>query len=873
MKFFGDSSINPREPHEDLHYQREYNAPKAWQDMVMKIDEVVLGLVQFMSDWYTSATYGLPFLETDQEHFEWTREIFDDPYFVETPEQGVSRLVRSTESKGSATTRRWSLGLRREDGFLRTPKGQTHFLRSIQQIVLAAQRTIYHGVMVQLLLCRENDRKDRNKRGYYHRPEREILNSMAEQFGALQKGPRTLDKLVEEAKRAFRIRQAPQPNHMVIPSGAQALINGMAVPQKTDFMHAGPKGPERAEQDLLGPLTFRRLPVNEGLVYSGDQHWNSNSGDPLIKEREFGVFHEMYCPFKDREHPGEGEYKSYMRDIFIYSAEVDHRVRITLRNAILYCTRFNEDGTLVELPTDIESYGYDVSAGVRRLDPFVKKDGSTVTNISEIENLYLPEWAKKHLGFKPGDADLAQSIAGLEVACAPKPHVAVRRKVHTRAAGEVKFAAETVYSDEVHQRVMARLEAETNAEDNLPKDYETAIGVLSAEDRASHARYVESKLDEGAPGISALIEGYRTAGSSATGKKTAARKTYVAGIAAMLSNPSPIPVVEPESLPVNFLAIEEFDPEFHQPVNIRTGENVGKLAEAMYDPANKEHVESCMFEHAPRHTGALEIPERSFTEPTTLEGGARPIRDQLLDMVDRNVPIPFNFVLFRPWCAWETGSALIMRGGAQTGRVPIGQQRSMFGTNAANHVHAGNFVLKWVAIVTNPDNVMVLDDVIVRRYINGMGARFYTNDDLHDLRHNSWQPADTVDRKAIVSVLLPYMEEPLEDSIDIRGYFELDMPGDLTLDELHYSAAAYMNAVFGWDQIRVEEHGGDSRDYTPNTVCFKGFSIQYNPSHKNHSNYVLNMGHMGENFGYNKVRRDLEGLASLMKEQPDHPWG
>jgi hypothetical protein len=100
--------------------------------------------------------------------------------------------------------------------------------------------------------------------------------------------------------------------------------------------------------------------------------------DPLTRDVSVGEYNTMIDTVSDVV--GHRDYKSYMRDIFVYDERRDDFSRITLRNALKACCRFNDAGELWFPP------GFSGES-----DPFITADGDVVRVFGDMRAEYMSD--------------------------------------------------------------------------------------------------------------------------------------------------------------------------------------------------------------------------------------------------------------------------------------------------------------------------------------------------------------------------------------------------------------------------------------------------------------------------------------------------
>jgi len=210
-----------------------------------------------------------------------------------------------------------------------------------------------------------------------------------------------------------------------------------------------------------------------------------------------------------------------------------------------------------------------------------------------------------------------------------------------------------------------------------------------------------------------------------------------------------------------------------------------------------------------------------------------------------------SILLLRPWIELLTGSAIVLKGGSNTGGVPIGHHNFMLGDDAATGRHTGHFTFYFTVLIFEPHNIMILDDVYIKQYLCGMNTEVFSVTETQDLMNGGFQLANSRNRKSIIALAISNgtAKKLLRDAaLDITGHFKGETED---ADTAHYKNYAFAKKF------------KPARALQLNTVCMRGHFV-----YKKDSMLVtsINQGHLGPNL-YTGWRRDIEGGSVCVKEQ------
>ena len=114
MEYFGP-------PHGPIHtnpYDKfaytNFDLPDAYRGRNLFLRDTIDGFIMEENTWYTSVC--LPYVRTDEHHFAWNEWHFDTHVVGKVPEEGVSRLIRSSQRSFKESTVRRGIAFTLEHG-------------------------------------------------------------------------------------------------------------------------------------------------------------------------------------------------------------------------------------------------------------------------------------------------------------------------------------------------------------------------------------------------------------------------------------------------------------------------------------------------------------------------------------------------------------------------------------------------------------------------------------------------------------------------------------------------------------------------------------------------------------------------------------
>jgi len=124
-------------------------------------------------------------------------------------------------------------------------------------------------------------------------------------------------------------------------------------------------------------------------------------------------------------------------------------------------------------------------------------------------------------------------------------------------------------------------------------------------------------------------------------------------------------------------------------------------------------------------TGAATLPAGMFDDGNTAAAVRVVSLANMCTLLDLHIDLPFEVVLFRPFIQHWMCSAILTKGGYDTGATFYGKSDFMLGDDAQSKVHIGNFTFYSKALVTNPRNVAIAQDIFADGYVGGNNVKFH----------------------------------------------------------------------------------------------------------------------------------------------------
>lgn len=233
-------------------------------------------------------------------------------------------------------------------------------------------------------------------------------------------------------------------------------------------------------------------------------------------------------------------------------------------------------------------------------------------------------------------------------------------------------------------------------------------------------------------------------------------------------------------------------------------------------------------------------------------------------------------LLLRPFQTYNMASAVLMKGGLDTGFTAHGHHDFMLTDDVIHKVHIGHYTFYHKSIVKQPKNIILAEDIFSTGYVGGEGSNVFPgagNADNPAEGSFSAQLAEDRFTHDLIPLWIPAGEAIIQNPLDITGHYSpqtLDL-NNSTLDNSvgHYPEAAKYASALGFD--RLQNYGAPANEtfLSPvrhlNTVCFQGHQLSYDVNKKSYTKITLNTGHWGPNV-YPGCRAVRNGENAFLKD-------
>jgi len=227
-----------------------------------------------------------------------------------------------------------------------------------------------------------------------------------------------------------------------------------------------------------------------------------------------------------------------------------------------------------------------------------------------------------------------------------------------------------------------------------------------------------------------------------------------------------------------------------------------------------------------------------------------------------------GYLLLRPFQTYRMASAILAKGGSETGSTYHGHHDFMLSDDILRKVHVGHYTFYSKSVVKRPKNYIIVEDCFAQGYVGGENHLIMEKADFE-----SGLAANTLGKsgKSIICVKITG-KPPESDILDLTGRFHNSIYDTLNDDGStteHYQGSGQVYKELKLAQL--EPYRADLKDefiqrvQRLNTVCFRGMQYTQAGGAGEFKITQLNTGHWGENV-YAGVKKVREGENSFMKE-------
>jgi hypothetical protein len=207
-------------------------------------------------------------------------------------------------------------------------------------------------------------------------------------------------------------------------------------------------------------------------------------------------------------------------------------------------------------------------------------------------------------------------------------------------------------------------------------------------------------------------------------------------------------------------------------------------------------------------------------------------------------------MLLRPFQTYNMASAILMKGGMDTGFTAHGHHDFMLTDDVIHKVHIGHYTFYHKSVVKQPKNVILAEDIFAQSYVSGEGSNVFEGQGAGDPAIDcfaSQLSEDTFDRD-LIPIWIPgeVKSGDIQNPLDITGFYSNNVLniGNTTIrnTDPHYPNAAEYSKSLGFD--RLQNYGDEEQFLSPvrhlNTICFQGHQLSYDAKKEGFTKLTMN---------------------------------
>lgn len=772
-----------------------------------------------------------------------------------------------------------------EGDFLKTDRGRASFLGALRQITNATKQTMHYDGLRALINChrRQNHLMKKTTPPGVNDIEK-FLDVDIARFAGMIKEKNFMAKLHTEANKEMEQRGGEADTYIM--DEEVAIYQGLVRDEVTDYYIAGQDGPDRINKGLKRPLEPRAMVVDCPVIILKKkliQGIPESEVAAASRVRQIGEYYKMMDNVADYS-----TYTSKERSILIYDHDVDDMVEITLEDAIYHNGAWDSNGKLRRVPPR------DRNDANQDFMTVVQKDGqrSNIANIYDMDPAFLRAKditnagkailgrLRIMLGRDPIETDMikTKSTAATTSTGAIAATLTDFGKNIANVLGVDSKTLESVFAQTFSYAPVAA------APEGDPKDPKTITSTTLIESKINptfHKMLLSSAPASKRQDIEGIIN---NANLNIVQKTDQVRdkiieytQSKVAGC--LFTSEKEVHDWHKDQLAQYNSEVEKVKQSMApSTVSADAGKIVGYVKVGTdLTGSGLAYVDAPV----PSTTAGGSYQQQSLIgalipPPKLTEGGDRAAvvtariakhksgvdaegespfvrgfglawtfckfeRDALCGLARANIPVPVGVLLFRPHEQVRTTGAIKAKSGGGTGYTFYGNSDMRIAHTVGTKMCNMHFTIHHRSVVMNPQNVLVLPDLLPQEYLGGGGSRFWSPE-IYKQKNNEHL------QNSLMSIFVPLTERKFAKRMDVSGRFFTENASAMASQELHYSTADRYSQIFGWrtGQAKGTEHPMMTLNPIHNNmiVC-EGHHQEYNKMRGEHSKVIVGKGHWG----------------------------
>lgn len=329
--FFGELPLEAQQPPGRDRMMSHEDMPAAYAGRQNRYISTTLdGLIAVDNGWPT--TVAAPLEYTEDLKFSWNTYTWNQPLIDQQPHETVPELIKYSRETRHAESIRRAVALQFEHGFMTQMEGLFHYAMALQQIKLMVHRTNSFGAIYALERCHMQEQKWQEMNGFMSMNPMDRANRERWQFGVVQKDPKGLALLRDQASKAV-----PSMDMVIIPPGLGAYFTVVPV-ERTTFFYAGYAGQRGFTE---GPYPFTK--------FQGVNVFETPLFDPRARNDRPGLLEREVCigeHFVMRDHLAyndQSRRQTADRSVQYFDEDTDNFAVMHMEEALKGCCRFDPE--------------------------------------------------------------------------------------------------------------------------------------------------------------------------------------------------------------------------------------------------------------------------------------------------------------------------------------------------------------------------------------------------------------------------------------------------------------------------------------------------------------------------------------------------
>jgi hypothetical protein len=240
-------------------------------------------------------------------------------------------------------------------------------------------------------------------------------------------------------------------------------------------------------------------------------------------------------------------------------------------------------------------------------------------------------------------------------------------------------------------------------------------------------------------------------------------------------------------------------------------------------------------------------------------------------LMNNNVLVPINIILWRIMITHDMASVIIMKGGVETGANIFGHTNFSLGSDAATKVIQGNFTANTKALVFKEQNVHIIEDIKPERYRGGMSTSYMR--DVKDLLFEQSEGESGRGMRSVISTVIPIAEEKHNRIMSLTGgsdfgslRFEGNNEGVYSYSTCELTRAKWQLDRFSTQGCYQGQDNFFSRTVRFNMIAMQGTQFSWNSKSRIFNAVTDCQGHRGIHGSHPGVASVWDGASQYFEK-------